>query len=103
MVVTCEHFHSRVTSHAALERLRDLVETEFDEVEILCYFRDQASLLASAYSAAVQMGETRDAIAFSEFCEPGNPYFDYHLMLTRWTEVFRRDQIRPRVFFNRTL
>ena len=56
MIVTSEHLHSRVTSPIALRRLSDLVSSLFDEVEIVCYFRDQASLLASAYSAAVQMG-----------------------------------------------
>jgi len=96
LIITCEHFHSRLRTITSIKKLHNLITPYFVEIEIVCYFREQSSLALSSYSTATKFG---DAIGFDEFLRryvtPKDPYYNYDELLTKWAKVFGREPLRP--------
>ena len=98
VIITCEHFHSRLKDTASIQKLHDLIKPYFDAIEICCYFREQSSLALSAYSTAIVAGETNDFEVFLMDATPENHYYNYDSLFTKWAEVFGRQTLRPMLY-----
>lgn len=98
VIITSEHFHSRLESHEELQNLKYILAPHFTEIRILCYLREQSSLADSAYSSCMQAGAIIGVKKFLSECIPGNSFFDYSLFLNKWADVFGQKSIQPRVF-----
>lgn len=57
-IITSEHFHSRVTSLENIRSLKAYLNEQFDETQIICYFRNQYDMATSAYSTALRNGSS---------------------------------------------
>lgn len=88
VVISSEHFHSRLRSHEELDRVKEFFTSYFDDVKIVCYLREQASTCASYYSTGVKSGYSATFGEFFQRCIPGNYYFNYYDVLSNWERCF---------------
>ena len=60
----------------------------FDEVNVICYFRDQFDVAVSLYSTALKVNSSADVHSFVDQAKPENYYYDYLTIADNWTGVF---------------
>lgn len=88
VLISSEHFHSRIRSEAERGNVHELLSRFFDEFRIICYLREQVSTCASWYSTSLKNKGTQTLREFMERCNPENLYFNYHEMLAGWERSF---------------
>lgn len=88
VVISSEHFHSRIRNDEEMERLQQLLARYFDSIEIICYLREQATTCASWYSTSLKSGGISSFKEFMKRCSPSNYYFNYFNMLSNWERYF---------------
>jgi len=88
VLISSEHFHSRIRSEEELGNVRGLLSRFFDQFKIICYLREQVSTCASWYSTSLKNRGTQSLCEFMERCTPRNLYFNYHEMLAGWERSF---------------
>ena len=105
VVISSEHFHSRITDVEELVKLKRLLEQYFYKITIVCYLREQSSLAESWYSTVLKSGSIKKngkspkfQSFIDEWCKPENHYFNYYKMLSKWESVFGFNSIKVRVF-----
>ncbi len=98
MVISSEHFQSRLRQDSEVLRLRDFLAPLFSEVRILCYFREQSSLRLSLYSTALRAGETGPLETFHMDRQAVHPYYDFLGLARRWAGAFGREALDFRLF-----
>lgn len=86
VIISSEHFSSRVTDKATLLDFKNLLAATFRKIAIVCYIRDQPALAISAYSTMIVSGE-RARFAIDKIT-PDNRYFDPLSVLELWSSVF---------------
>ena len=89
VIITSEHFHSRLTKASELQKLKKLLDNFFESTTILGYFRPQVDLATSLYSTALRVGfkETAKTFIFNELRELKH-YYDYNKLYEMWTSAF---------------
>ena len=92
VVISNEHLHSRITSREEISRIKDWAQKIFDDVEIVCYLRNQADLAISYYSTLIKSGNAPENI-FPEFQSIPH-YYDYKNLLDSWCSVFGGISVR---------
>ena len=104
LLFSCEHFHSRISTVAEIERLRDLLVSVCEELgyepifEIIVYLRPQFELVESRYHTHLMSGGTLTFKKFRSNCHLGNDYYNYEVLLRRWRKVFGVTAVHPRQF-----
>ncbi len=97
VILTSEHFHSRLIDEAEVRTLLELVGPHFDRIDVLVYLRRQDRLAVSSYSTLLTSGGRRN-----EILPPGTSdrthFFDYLGLVERWSNVFGRDRLTIRPF-----
>lgn len=104
VIITSEHFHSRLTCDEEVRRLHDILKKYFDEINVVLYLRPQVEVIQSLYSTILKSGGT---ISFEDFIinNPSNmkEYYDYESLLERWAKFFGCENILPRIFEKKKL
>ncbi|MEM9255084.1 MAG: hypothetical protein AAGA91_06535, partial [Pseudomonadota bacterium] len=54
VVISSEHFHSRITSECEINRLASLLRSHFEQITVICYLREQVAACTSLYSTALK-------------------------------------------------
>jgi hypothetical protein len=90
IILSCEHFSSRLRSRDQLQRLRDALASE--DVHVVCYAREQSELALSSWSTAVRYG--CDQKFSLESVIPENPYYNYLHVAELWASVFENIHVR---------
>lgn len=99
IVISSEHFHSRLRRPVQLQRLREMLDVGSPDFRVVGYLRRQVDLLASYHSTELKNGGTRSLQeAAQALCRPQNPYYHYADLLERWAEAFGSDAISPACF-----
>lgn len=99
VVISSEHFHSRLRRPEELRRLADLLGPWGSEFRVVSYLRRQVDVMNSFYSTELKNGGTRTLLeAAGKMCRPGNHYFNYRQVLELWGEVFGEEALCPRLF-----
>lgn len=99
LVLTSEHFHSRLADPEEIAALKALLAPLVDEITVLCYFREQSEVRRSLYSTALWVGVSTGPIEnFQRSNGEQDPYYNYDLMFGKWAEVFGQDALRPRLY-----
>ena len=98
-IISSEHFHSRLITHAEVNRLANLFRKHFDDIRILVYLRPQDEVVASFYSTYVRVGGQSDDV-FQ--VRPEDPYLDYRSLLVRWGDVFGLSNLDVAIYDRRT-
>lgn len=99
VVCSSEHFHSRCTQMAGIERLASLLQRHFSEIKVIVYLRPQIDVALSLYSTTLKAGgEQRLDTFLDKHCRPENYYYDYASLLDNWARAFGPENICPRRF-----
>ncbi len=99
-VFSTEHAQSRLTSAAAVERVKAILCEHFDEIEIAVYLRRWDRMALSYHATAVRNGATA-RFSFNRYAK--SPLLDYPGLLDRWAQVFGAEHVHVRVFDRATL
>lgn len=98
LLISSEHFHSRLTTMEAIGRLKAFLEPHVREFAIVLYLRRQDRMAVSRFSTAIKVGH----IAKQPFAYRGTgelPYFyDLERVHRNWEAVFGQSALRVRVF-----
>ena len=97
-VITSEHFHSRLTSEVEIGDLYNFLTQNFEEVEIVCYFRSQFDLAVSLYSTALKVHSVASLESFVDLASPERYYYNYAQIADLWSGVFGRDRCNFRIY-----
>lgn len=64
VIISSEHFSSRMKSPSEISRAKELLLTDFSFVQVVCYLRKQTDKICSGYSTAIKSGST---LSFDEY------------------------------------
>lgn len=98
LLISSEHFHSRLGSPEAIARLRDYLAPWVAEFVVVLYLRRQDRVAVSHYSTKIKSGNAAPVLF------PGAPkgvqpyYFDYERIYQNWCAVFGAAALRVRLF-----
>ncbi len=98
VVISSEHFSSRLRSIDEVCRVRSLLEQDFNSVQVICYLRDQLAKICSGYSTRIKSG---GCISFNEYFDNyinKNVRDEYDKNLALWEEVFGYNNINVKLF-----
>jgi hypothetical protein len=98
VIISSEHFHSRLTKHEEVSRLRDAFSDMFEDIKVVMYLRDQGALIKSLYSTKLRGGYNKSFSDFLIDCRSQDDYFDFHKLFCRWGNVFGESSIVCRIF-----
>ena len=98
VLISSEHFHSRLTDISEVERLKALFFVNGVDVKVVCYLRKQSYLMESKYSTYLKGGGYASFKVFSKDCDKSSRYYDYDHFLSIWEKCFSIDNISVREF-----
>jgi hypothetical protein len=96
IIISSEHFHSRLRSEAEITTLFDFLTPFFSEIKIIIYLRRQDKVAVSLYSTLIRSGGKGDI--FMKNIGKENHYYNYYNLLNKWSSVFGLANVKPRVF-----
>ncbi|AOS97767.1 hypothetical protein AUP74_02364 [Microbulbifer aggregans] len=102
VVISSEHFHSRLRGRDEVQNLKEILEPYFDDIQIVVYLRRQDELAVSHYSTHLKTGKFRDEVLDSRV-SADNSYFDYYGLAKKWSEVFGFENVTLRPFVKERL
>lgn len=97
-IITSEHLHSRVRKKEEIERLYIFLMSVFDEVEVLCYFRNQFDAAVSRYSTALKSNNFASVEQFVENAIPEKYFYNYLQSADNWAGVFGNGNCNFRIY-----
>lgn len=98
LLISSEHFHSRLNSIAQIHELKSFLEHWADEFEVIVYFRRQDEVAVSFQSTRLKSSvQLTDLSLFGDGRGPLK-YYDYYDLFQRWAEVFGSDAMKPRIY-----
>lgn len=96
VVISSEHFSSRLKTIDELRLLKKFLKFRFRETFIVGWFRPQWHVASSSWSTHLKSGGFVDLKTHLEQVHPRNYYFNYHLVASSWAQVFGKENC----FFN---
>lgn len=94
VVMSSEHLHSRLLEQSEVNHLRDVLAPMFSSIEVIVHLRPQVDLAVSYASMVSKNGRKIDRAWFSKVNEK-NRYYNYDLLLQRWTNAFGKLTVLP--------
>ena len=99
ILISSEHFHSRCENEEEIQKIKDILVEHFEEIKVLCYLRPQVDMATSLYTTVLRSGSKASFEEFMEnHCKVDNIYYNYDLLLERWSNIFGKHSIFPRIF-----
>lgn len=98
LVISSEHFHSRLKCVEEIAALKAFLEPLTLSFEIIIYFRRQDRVAASLYSTHIKSGNLSPTPFLPALDAPEAYYFNYAQVYWNWMEVFGEAAMRPRVY-----
>lgn len=97
VIITSEHFHSRIKSAKEVAQLRELLGPYYQRFKVVVYLRRQDQLALSLFNEAIKYGGTcKNPLLASH--PPQSPYFDYLNLVEMWAHVFGKENISIKIF-----
>lgn len=98
VILSSEFIHLLLRTPEELARLKSVLhEIGIDDIEIIVYLRNPADLAASYFSTSVKMGVTHD-VPQSPEQDRYQHLCDHKGTIERFTSVFGKDKVTPRLF-----
>ena len=88
VVVTSEHLHQLVCSEESVRQLHEFLIQFFDEIQVICWFREQYAMCRSRYFTALKMGQVRTFDDFLGSCAQGQHPYDHWRSARMWSSIF---------------
>jgi len=102
VLVSSEHFHSRLEHEDEIAALRDLFAPHCEGITVITYLRPQIETALSCYSTALKCGHAVELLDHVQAnCTPDSCYYNYDIYLQKWERVFGRENLRVRLFDQR--
>ncbi len=98
VLISSEHFHSRLTDISEVEQLKALFDGLGVDVKVICYLRKQSHLVESKYSTYLKGGGYSSFTSCSKDCVESNAYYNYDCFLKLWEQCFYIENIHIREF-----
>lgn len=100
VVITAEQLHSRLPLPDYIQTFRDLFCRDFSTIRIVIYVRPQLDQIISLYSTMLRGGYAHSLGDFikSRMQPIFRPYFDLRDVITRWADVFGRENVIVRPY-----
>ena len=98
MLITSEHFHSRLVDEASVRKLAKFLSGLFREVEVICYLREQSAVRKSLYSTNLKGRGTQPYASFGADEDENSTYYNYYNLVTRWSNVFGAKAMKLRLY-----
>jgi hypothetical protein len=95
-LISSEHLHSRLRTSEEIFEVQKFLASEFDSVDIVCYFRDQYDTARSLYSTHLRVDGTLSFDEFLNGVRPGNYYYNHFEIAENWSSAFGRDSCQFR-------
>lgn len=99
VILSCEHFSSRLSNQESLRTLRNAFLDR--NVTVICYLRRQDEQAVSLYSTLVKGGST-DPFTLDDVTVD-NRYFNYRKILEDWSDIFGQENVIVREYARDTL
>lgn len=97
VILSSEHFQSRLQSDIEIQRLRSFLDEIFSEITIVIYIRDPLKTAVSALSTAIKMGATYNHLPPPSH-KSFNKIFDHATTIEKWKRCFPKSNIIIRRF-----
>ena len=94
VILSCEHFSSRLRDVSALQAIREALPNR--SAKVICYLRRQDEFALAAYSTAVLSGRRRPFRVDQVTAK--HRYYNFQETLELWGSVFGRESILVREF-----
>lgn len=88
MIITSEHFHSRLRTREELEAVHRFLIPLFNSIRVVGYFRDQGDMALSLYSTGLRSGGTKSFEDFRGSVVPESYYWNFDEISKNWIQVF---------------
>ena len=88
VVVTSEHLHRLVCSEESVRQLHEFLIQFFDDIQVICWFREQYAMCRSRYFTALKMGQARTFDDFLGSCAQGQHPYDHWRSARMWSSIF---------------
>jgi hypothetical protein len=102
MVITSEHFHSRLCGPKEIQSLAEFLKAHFSDIKILCYFREQSQMRESLYSTGLKAATSVSLEAFDADADVRTYYYNFYQIASRWAGAFGQENCDFRIY-DRTL
>ncbi len=97
VVVSSEHFQSRLRTREEIIRLHGLLSSVFDQIDVILYLREPVQTAVSLFSTAVRSGSDMVTVP-----GPENEYFrnivNHRQTIQVWSEILGAQNMRIRLF-----
>lgn len=98
MVMSSEHFHSRLHVSDDLAEFAAFCRQNFSEVRVICYLRPQWAVRKSLYSTGLKTNSTVELADFDTNLSPDSHYYNYYGLYRRWGENFGFESLDFRIY-----
>lgn len=88
VVITSEHLHQLVCSDVSVGQLHKFLLQFFDNIQVICWFREQYAMCRSRYFTALKMGQVRTFDDFLGSCTQGQHPYDHWRSARMWSSIF---------------
>ena len=98
VLITSEHFSSRLRTFEELNSIKTFLEKYFESIKIICYFRPQEEMAISLHSTALK-GQGYESLENRlKQVVPENYYYNFHQIAKMWASVFGEENLHFRIF-----
>jgi hypothetical protein len=100
-LISSEHFQSRLTTPEEVGDLHAFLSPLFEEIRVICYLRRQDQMALSRYSEALRAGFMPSSplpMGVLKKIQRVPHFFDFELLLKRWSACFGAKNINPRLY-----
>lgn len=103
VLITSEHFSSRLRKWEELNSIRQFLERYFESIKIICYFRPQEEMAISLHSTGLKgqgYGSLENRL---KQVVPENYYYNFNEIAKMWASVFGKENLHLRIFERKRL
>lgn len=97
-IITSEHLSLHVTRSEDIGAMAEFLRTCFEEVKVVCYFRNQFDFAVSAYSTILRHGAMVDLATHLSEARPEFYHYDYFSIAERWSTAFGIENCDFRIY-----
>lgn len=97
VIISSEHFHSRLITTTEIENLYELLAPYFTEIKIIVYIRRQDRLAVSLYSTMLKNGKHRSTV-LPHNIQSDDPFYNFFNSMETWSRVFGNNNLIIRIF-----
>lgn len=96
-VLSTEHLHSRLDQTEQIERVREMLDPLFEEIEVHIHLRPQIDVVVSLASTQTRVGGAVRR-TFFERANPQKLYYNYNRLTEKWEDVFGASRVHLLAF-----